>query len=184
MKKRRWITYIVIVEAIILVLLCGAVFAYMFSRTDYKENIFTPATVNCKVHEETDDKVTQKTSITVQNTGNIDAYLRVRLVSYWVRSNDEGGTEIVGKESDMPNVNLADGWLKGTNDTYYYQSPVAPGEMTGELLSGKIVLEADEETGYLQVVEVFAEAIQSRPEDAVENSWKVEVDGTVITEVP
>ena len=36
---------------------------------------------------------------------------------------------------------------------------------------------------YHQVVEIFAEAIQSKPEEAVENSWKVTVTDRKITSV-
>ena len=38
-------------------------------------------------------------------------------------------------------------------------------------------MSADAETGYRQVLEVFADAIQSEPNDAVTESWKVEISG-------
>ena len=185
MKKRKAGRLILPALLILLIVACGTVFAYMFSRTEYKDNQFTPAVVSCEVHEMTDAGVTEKSSIMVKNTGNIDAYLRVRFVSYWVQITEEGGTEIVAEESFVPEVKPASGWLKGANDTYYYQSPVAPDKTTGELLSEKMTLEVDEETGYMQVIEVFAEAIQSRPKDAVETRWLVEVDDTsIIMKVP
>ena len=182
MRKREKRRLLFVTFFVVLILLCGTVAAYMFKQTEYEANQFTPAEVSCQVHEVTDAGVTQKSSITVENTGNINAYLRIRLVSYWVQVTEEGQVEIAPKASVMPVVNVAEGWIKGTDHTYYYQSPVAPDDFTGELLSSPIVLA--EEEGYLQVVEVFAEAIQSEPERAVVNSWGVSLDEDVITTAP
>ena len=114
MKKHRILSVLLIAELVLSLLLCGTVFAYMFRRTEYKDNEFTPANVACKVVEEFNG--VRKASIQVQNTGNIDAYLRVRLVSYWVDANGN----IVAKPSAMPEINMAADWIKGANNTYYY----------------------------------------------------------------
>lgn len=169
MNKNRILIITLITALVGALILCGTVLAYMFRQTEYKDNEFTPATVSCNVLEEFDGE--QKTSIKVQNTGNIDAYLRVRFVSYWV---DADGN-IVAKPSSMPEISVATGWLKGSNDTYYYQSVVTPNNSTGELLSHPISLDKDE-NGYLQVVEVFAEAIQSKPQKAAIDRWGVTID--------
>lgn len=169
MKISRTDLILLTVALIATLLLCGTVIAYMFRQTEYKDNAFVPANVSCKVVEEFDG--TQKTSIQVQNTGNIDAYLRVRLVSYWV---DADGN-IVAKPSEMPEINIATGWITGANNTYYYTKPVRSSAHTGALLSAPITLKQDE-NGYMQVLEVFAEAIQSKPSHAVTNSWKVSLD--------
>ena len=183
MKKRR-ISYFLLVMLLLIAAITGTVFAYMFKRTEYKDNHFTPANVSCVAHEKTDNdsdvsNITQKTSITVENTGNIPAYIRVRLVSYWVKVTEEGEAEITGIASAMPKITTAVGWVAGVNNTYYYRMPVAPGEFSGELLSTPLELAKDGD--YLQVVEVFAEAIQSAPGDAVTSAWPVTFasDGTI-----
>ena len=152
----------------LLVLLCGTTFALMLRQTDTLDNQFKPAIVSCAVAESFDGTV--KTSIAVKNTGNIDAYLRLRLISYWVDSKGN----IVSKSSRMPSVSVADGWVEGSDNTYYYSQPVAPNETTPNLLVEKITLVQKNE--YLQVVEVFADAIQSKPTDAVIESWHVTLD--------
>ena len=178
MKKYRILPIILVTVLVVSLTLCGTVLAYMFRQTEYKVNEFTPANVSCKVVEKFDGE--QKTSIQVQNTSNIDAYLRVRIVSYWVDA--EG--KIVAKPSEMPTIAPASGWLAGTNNTYYYQSAVASNMLTNELLASPISLKKDSE-GYLQVIEVFAEAMQSKPQDAAINSWKVTIDSSGnITAVP
>lgn len=178
MKTRRIYFILLSVLLITALVLCGTVIAYMFRQTEYKDNQFTPAEVSCEALEVFDGE--QKTSIQIKNTGNIDSYLRIRLVSYWI---DTDGN-IVGKPSEMPVINIESGWIKGTNTTYYYQKPVAPDMATNNLLSSPVLLEEDE-NGYLQVIEVFAEAIQSKPQKAVMNSWSVSIDSNGnITDAP
>ena len=169
MKKSRILLIILIASLVVSLILCGTVLAYMFKQTEYKNNEFIPANVSCKVVEEFNGK--QKTSIKVKNTGNIDAYLRVRFVSYWVDSDGN----VVAKPSSMPEINMAAGWLKGENNTYYYKTPVSPTNQTESLLSSPIILQNDAD-GYMQVIDVFAEAIQSKPHNAVSDSWGVVID--------
>ncbi|MBO5914125.1 MAG: hypothetical protein J6Q72_02155 [Clostridia bacterium] len=177
MNKRRISRVLLIASFAVILILCGTVLAYMFRQTEPIDNEFTPAHVSCKVVEEFDG--VQKTSIKIQNTGNIESYLRVRLVSYWV---DADGN-IAPKPSKMPEIALASGWIKGENNTYYYQQPVAPNTLTETLLSAPIILEKDE-NGYMQVLDVFAEAIQSKPHSAVTDSWDVAIDsnGNIVSQ--
>lgn len=175
-KNKRLIT---IVTALVLLglVLCGTVISYMFHISEQKDNLFTPAEVSCEVLESFNGE--EKSSIAIENTSNIAAYLRLRLVSYWV---DDGGN-IVAKPSQMPSFTIANGWMAGSNNIYYYISPIKPEDKTPNLLADgqKIVLK--QEDGYSQVVEVFAEAIQSKPTMAVE-SWPVTLDSNgIITAV-
>jgi hypothetical protein len=153
----------------VLILLCGTTFALMFRQTQPLNNQLEAAYVACTVEENFNGEI--KTSIAVKNTGNIDAFLRLRLVSYWIDSSGK----IVSKPSEMPTVTVADGWVVGSDNTYYYSKPVAPGAQTPNLLKEGITLV--DEGGYLQVVEVFADAIQSKPAQAVTGSWGVILAG-------
>lgn len=152
----------------LLIVLCGTTFALMFHKTDKVENQFALADVTCRVEETF--AFPNKSKIAVENTGNIEAYIRLRLVTYWV---DADGN-ILFKPAAVPAFTLGENWVKGSEDTYYYASPVAPLAKTGNLLAegSKITLK-EEQDGCYQVVEVFADAIQSKPKDAVTKSWKV-----------
>lgn len=165
---------VIIFMFLMVLALGGTAVAYMVHRTNVQTNTFQLAQIGCLVTE-TFDGYTTKTSIKVHNKidentpGDVDAYIRVRLVSYWV---DSGGN-IVGKPSEMPAFDLANGWIADTsNNTYYYKQKVEPGYPTGELLASPITLETSAE-GYRQVVEIFAEAIQAEPVQAVTDSWGV-----------
>lgn len=183
MKKRRFVLPIFL---IIWLLICGVAVAYMVTRMESQKRLFVPAEVSCVVEEATDSPITQKSSIKVKNTGNIEAYIRVRLVSYWVQE-IEGKTEIIAKESEMSDFTVGTGWVRGSEDTFYYVNPIEADGLTSNLLGSELLLEEEEnEDGTIcrQVVEVFAEAIQSKPEETVRTSWGVTVSDEKIVSVP
>ena len=93
LRKKRVLLFILLPALLISI---GITLAFMFKSSETIENTFFPAKVECKVEEKFNG--TQKSSIAIKNTGNTDAYLRLRLVSYWVN----GDGNIVGKESEMP----------------------------------------------------------------------------------
>lgn len=148
------------------VLAVGVTLAFMFRQTEPIENKFTDAKVACSVVEEFNGE--QKTGIQVKNESNIDCYLRVRLVSYW--QNEKG--EIVGKASVIPEVDVNDGWMAGeSEDVFYYKAPVDAGKTTANnLLKTPLVLAQEDYNGetVYQVVQIFAEAVQAEPDEAVE----------------
>lgn len=167
-KAKRILLWALLVS---LILVCGITVAYLFRATNNVTNELVPGVVECKVHEQTDTGTTtanSKTSIKVENTGNLEAWLRVRLVSYWVDANGD----IMPKASPDVSFTPGTGWqpLGDGADTYIYAKPVIPCAFTGELLGSEIMLQTSDE-GYRQVVEVFADAIQSEPTDAVTEAW-------------
>lgn len=184
MKNKKLILAAVLLLA---AALCGTAVAYMFKVSQQQKNSFIPAQVDCSVAEKLSDN--QKTEITIENTGNITAYLRLRLVTYWVNTDGEGKEYIVAKPSaslDSVQYNKSL-WLKGSDDTYYYRQPVkasdgiSNGHFTQNLLKSPIPLQYDDEDGSRQVIVVFAEAIQAQPAKAVEESWDIELesDGSI-----
>jgi len=182
-KKIRFLPAF-LVAMLVLTMASGSVFAYMKSKTPVVENTIIPAFVNCEVNETFANN--EKTSIKVKNTGNIDAYLRVCFVTYWENKDENGNAIIVSKPSkDIVNLPCGNNWMAGSNNIYYYTKAVAPGAEVEFLRDGeKIILEVDA-NGNRQVLEVFAEAIQALPIDAVKESWKVTFDGNgLISVVP
>lgn len=158
----------------------GVTLSFMFKKAE-KTNTFVPAEVTCDVEESLFSGV--KSDVCVKNTGNVAAYLRIRLVSYYV---DDNG-DIAGRvPSQYPTLTLQNGWIAGADHTYYYPTPVEPDAKTGILCApitlGTVKL-ADGKPVY-QVLEVFAEAIQAEPVGAVQEAWKVTVSDTKITAVP
>ena len=94
MKKSKSTTStktVMLVVAAVLVVCIGVAGTLMFlvDKTSEVTNTFEPANVKCQVEESFDTKV--KKNVNVKNTSNIDAYIRVKLVTY--RVNDKGGED-------------------------------------------------------------------------------------------
>ena len=161
---------------ILLVLLLAAVmiptaYAYMVHKSQTVSNVFIPGRVACQINETFENNV--KKSITVKNTGNVDAYIRVRLVFHW----EDSKGNVVARNMPVPTVTHSSAWEK-VGDYYYYAKPVSPGDSTPNLLtdsgfkiSAKEVTYSGTIYTYYPVMEVLAEAIQSDPKDAVDAAW-------------
>ncbi len=149
--------------ALVLILVCtvGGTVAYLVAHTDPVTNTFTPGNVTCDVVEEFNTEKTAKTSVKVQNTGNVPAYIRVAVVANTV--DEQGNITGAADENILKNALAASGWTKN-GDYYYYNTAVDPNGLTGELLKNRIELEG------IQVT-ILASAIQSTPTDAVQEAW-------------
>lgn len=147
-------------------MMVGGTLAYLFTNTEPVENIFTPSYVSCSVTESFDG--TTKRNVNVTNTGNIDAYIRVKLVSYRVNKDNQH----IGGEAPLPSFTLGANWVK-YGDYYYYTKPVAPNQKPETNLTDSMMLTSSyaDADGGKQAVDVMAEAIQSVPENAVKAAW-------------
>ena len=104
---------------LLLTLAVGGSLAWLVSD-DEVQNTMVPGKVPIEIVEQIDG--TTKTSITIKNTGNIDAYIRVAVVSNAV---DEKGNVIAGTSDNKINAN--DKWQLLSDGYYYYKGTVAPG---------------------------------------------------------
>ena len=185
--KKAFSGRMAIVSSIVALLLVGATLALLFSVGSEIVNKFNPGSVDVEVWEKTESDT--KTIIKLTNTGTTNAFLRASIVTYYVDANKN----VVGSiPAALSSFNLSTNWEKGSDGYYYYKKPVAPGGLTDNLFAStndKIKLtpiqqEVDGKTvTYYQVVEVFAEAIQSAPVDAVKKAWgtgfDINSDGTI-----
>ncbi len=175
LRSRKFKPLLLLLSLLILVGVgIGTTAAILMDDTDGVTNQFQAGTVGCQIHEVVSDN--EKTGITVENTGDVPVYVRVRLVTYWTNS----AGQIIGKSSPALNVTLADGWISGPSNTYYYSRPVTANSTTPNLLDAPLTMVQDE-AGNIQVIEVLAESIQSQPSGAAQDAWGVTVnaDGTI-----
>ncbi len=123
----------------------GGTVAWLITNTGAVQNTMVPASVPITINETVSG--TTKSDVTVTNTGNTDAYIRVAIVANAV---DKDGNVIVGKHPaynvDTANWTLIDGY-------YYYKGIVSAGGKTAELFTGNVSF-ADGE------VNILAESIQ------------------------
>lgn len=177
-KKRRSAALLFSV-VLLACLTVGGTAAFLISRGQ-AVNSFTPGTVGAQVTEAFDGSI--KKNVNVTNTGNAEAYLRVKLISYRVNAAGEriGGTAVV------PEFVPGDRWVEYSG-CWYYTLPVAAGQSPADLLIGEPGIALTEYTdadGGRQVIEVLAEAIQSSPARAVGESWGVSIAPGSVTAWP
>lgn len=159
--------------ALVLILVCtvGGTVAYLVTHTDPVVNTFTPGEVSCQVDEKFNEEKTVKTEAVVKNTGNVPAYIRVAVVANTI----DGEGNITGMKT------LENGWLnekdwaEGYDGFYYYKGVVQPGNVTANLLTAAGI----DLTG-IQVT-ILASAIQSMPDDAVNDAWNMSYDSSTST---
>lgn len=165
---KRSLVLVVSLLALLLVV-AGGTLAWLTAQ-DSVSNTFTPAHVSCTVTEEFDGTI--KSNVNVTNTSDIDAFIRVKLVTY--RVNDDG-QHIGGTATILP-FTPGTGWVK-YGDFYYYTLPVEPNAAPATDLIDQITLTRsyDDADGGKQVIEVMAEAIQSQPDRAVGQAWGVTI---------
>ena len=134
----------------------GGTVAWLSTKSAPITNTFLPSHVSCSVAEEFNG--TTKSNVNVTNTGDIDAFIRVKLVTY--RVNDE--EQHIGGTAEIPDFKPGAGWVKN-GDYYYYTKPVAPDEQPADALISSITLTDpyDDADGGKPVIEVMAEAIQA-----------------------
>ncbi len=157
---------------LIAILAAGGTLAYLLTKTDPVKNTFQPSQVTITVTEEFDGAT--KSQVNVTNTGDIDAYVRVKLVTY--RVNEAG--EHIGGTAEIPDFTPGSGWVLHEG-YYYYTQPVAPGGQPEDALIGSpgipLVDLYEDADGGKQVIEVMAEAIQSVPAEAAGEAWGVSI---------
>lgn len=162
------VTAIVMATVLLLALAIGGTVAWLSTKDTPITNTFTPSQVACQVQEEFDKTTGEKTNVNVKNTGDIDAFIRVKLVTY--RTNDKG--QHIGGTAALPEFQLGADWVKH-GGYYYYTKPVKPNQAPATNLTNSMTLTSkytDADGGH-QAIDVMAEAIQSVPEAAVKAAW-------------
>ena len=174
------VTAIVMATVLLLALAIGGTVAWLSTKSAPITNTFTPSQVACTVTENFNKTTGVKTNVNVQNTGDTQAFIRVKLVTY--RTNDAG--QHIGGTAEIPEFTPGTGWVKH-GDYYYYTKPVAPNQAPDADLIDSIQLTKtyqDADGGH-QAIDVMAEAIQSVPEAAVKAAWgenfSIKADGSL-----
>lgn len=139
------------------------------------------------------DQIALNDSYKVDNTGDVDSYIRVTVTKYWA---DENGQKDVSLDAAEIELKVNESWLKAQSlfdeeetmretEVYYYKYPVSSGASTADLLES-IGLPAEMDNTYTdkQVwLEAVADGVQFAGADSNElnakgilASWGVAAD--------
>lgn len=179
-SRKKWLTGI-IAAVVTVCIAVGGTIAFLTAYTKPITNTFQMSTVDVDIDENLKDNI--KSDVAVTNNSDVPIYVRVRFVTYWEKLGEDGkgtGEIVADVNGENPPLPFDEGsttkpgtvpadWLK-IGDYFYYTKPVEPGTKT-ETLFNKFPLVIDEENNRQQVLEVFAEGIQSLPVEAVESVW-------------
>lgn len=156
---------------LLVVVAVGGTVAFLVIQTDPIVNTFTASHVTSNVTEDFDGTI--KKNVNVTNTGDTEAYIRVKLIAYRVNARGQR----IGGSAEIPEFTPGTNWVE-YNGFYYYTLPVAAGgEPANDLIgsTGITLKEYTDVDGGRQVIEVMAEAIQSKPAQAIGESWGVAI---------
>lgn len=168
-RRRQKALVIALCTVLLLSIVGGATVAYVAASTETRNNTFVPGTVSCSVG----------TDYRVENTGNVDAFIRAAIVVNWENANGDirGIAPVAGTDYKLT---LGNGWEQ-EGLYYYYSGSVDPDAFTGAVCEVESLTAAP--TGYTLVVEILAEAIQAEGEtdvgniDAVVDAWQIAMGG-------
>lgn len=173
-RRFRWRKEFVLLVSVFAMIagVVGGTVAYLVADTDPLTNNFDLAEVSCRVEEEFKNQI--KENVKIQNTGDIPAYIRAKVVVTW---KDEDGN-VYGQapieETDYT-IQFNEGVWKREGDYWYYDEPVAPVTenncYTPVLINRCSPIADQTPEGYHLSVEILAEAIQSEPTKAIQEAW-------------
>ena len=181
-KRRKQQSLIIAVVAILCSIIACATIAFVFTSTKPLENTFTDAYVACDVLETFDG--TTKTDVTIKNTGEVQSYIRAKVVVTWM-SDDKTKVTALKPIDDTDYIityadetNAATNWEKGSDGYWYYKLPVNVGKETEKLIeSCSLKYGITSPDGYYLSVEIVASSIQSTPPRVVTEQWDSGVSG-------
>ena len=159
-KRRRLSKRTVILLASLTLLMgltIGSTAAYLVTHTSQVTNTFTPAKVSCVINEKFENNV--KSDVTIKNTGNVDAYIRAKVIISWTDA--DGNIVPAPKDENISydrTFETGDNWSKVDN-IYYYSLRVAPNDSTTNLI--KSIAPPSDTKGYRLKVDIIADAIQA-----------------------
>ena len=159
----------------LLVLLCCTVagtLAYLVTSTNSVTNTFTPASVSTEVKETFKDGV--KSDVKIQNTGNIDAYIRAAIIINWADKDGNVSATPVEDGDYKIKYDSSNTWEK-IGDYWYYTNPVAADSLTEKaLIESCAPVAGKAPEGYDLQVTILADGIQSEPLTAIKEAWHVD----------
>lgn len=121
-----------------------------------------------EIEENTENGV--KSDVSVQNTGDYDAYIRAVVVVTWQNKDGAVYPEAPEAGTDYTITYGTTNWTQ-QGGFWYYNGVVAAGEATADLIDTCQPVESKAPDGYDLNVEILASAIQAEPAQAVQDAW-------------
>lgn len=178
-RNKNYIYVLVAAVAVIIAGTAGATLAYL-SHQSGLTNQFQIAKVSTEIEEMFDGGNT-KTDVSVQNTGDVPAYIRAAVIIGW---EDAAGNPLIDENApekdrdytidmNLDSSSTEGEWVLASDGYYYYTMPVEGKEATDILIKECIdkKLDVHKADGKYLVVDIAAQSIQAEPDAAVLDAW-------------
>lgn len=179
-KENQWLLMLSFV--LIMTTVVTGVVAYLIAQSTKLSNEFQPVEVTCEVQETFANNV--KSDVYVQNTGDVDAYIRATVIANWVSDDEKVYSQAPKEGTDYKLEWGQEGWILKDDGFWYYQNAVAPVKIEPDAKTDNLIVKAEAVTdspdGFHLEIQVLATAIQANPEKVVEEAWGATVEDTII----
>ena len=152
----------------------GVTTAWLSGNDGPTNYVFEGAFVDCAVEEQFDG--TTKSNVCIENTGNVDAYIRATYTVSWVKDGT-GVNNVVPvvyhtapQEGTDYAITYGSGWSMSTDGYVYYNSAVSPEEFTTNVINS-LTDKGTAPAGYHLQVTVLPEAVQAEGANAFGATW-------------
>lgn len=173
-------SFVLVASVLVLLLaVAGGTLAWLTANTGPVVNTFTPAHVTCQVDETFDG--TTKSDVKVKNAGDIPAYIRAYIIVTWKDSDGNVYGQLPVEDTDYTMTMGSNGWTPGDGGYWYCNTAIDSGGFTPVLIDSCTSKNSAPDDNYNLSVEIMAEAIQSVPEEAVEDAWGVTVNNGTLS---
>ena len=162
--------------ALIFALTVGVTAAWLSGYAGPTDYVFQGAQVKCQVHETFNG--TTKSNVKVENTGNVDAFIRATYTVNWVKDGTGVNNVVPVVYRDAPQqgtdytVTYGSGWVMSNDGYVYYSDIVSPEGFTNNFIANLTDL-GTAPAGYHLQVTVFPEAVQAEGDGttAYDEAW-------------
>lgn len=167
-RNKELVLFISVLTLVICVI--GGTVAYLIDDTDEIKNAFTPGKVDIEITEEIDGDTKNEVRI-LNKSDSVNAIIRAKVVFTWQKDG------VVHPQKPLEGVDYditwtKDGWDGPDADGWYtYGSVVKPSDSTGILFTGCKPVEGKAPAGYVLVVDVISEAIQTNQSGSSATNW-------------
>jgi len=150
--------------------------AYLFDSYS-KSNFFELGTVKTDIIEDLDSNGSdsnKRSNISIKNTGNVAIYIRTSVLLYFENNEEEIITDEPVENTDYTlKYSASDNWILAADGYYYYKVPILANEST-DILIESFESKAQYDQKKL-ILDIVTQAIQAEPNNAIEESWGVNV---------
>ena len=191
-KHRNKYTLLLVCLLLTVAIAVSGTIAYIFTSSNPVVNTFTPVTPGSQIDEEFENNV--KSNVVVTNTGEVDSYIRAKVVITWqdgagniyplapTKDTDYTISYLSVKDSTTGDVRITTDWILSADGFWYYKEPVAAGASTTNLIGEARQIKECEDTNYKLHIEILSQAIQSTPSTAVVEAWKTDTNNLAVVD--